>query len=83
MQGALNTVTKFIIIMQTFKIGGSYNYGHYMNMTRQVNLGVVKASSKKEANAIAKKAMEEHASGQPFATAVNYHYAVLDGRKPS
>lgn len=60
---------------QKFQIGGAFSYGEHLNMTRQVDLGVIEASSKEEAYSIAKKAIEEHAAREPYATAVNYHFA--------
>lgn len=60
--------------MAKYKIGGAYSYGEHYNMTRQVDLGVVMASSKEEAYSIAKKAMEDYAKGEPYANIVDYHY---------
>lgn len=57
-----------------YKIGGAYSYGEHYNMTRQVDLGVVIASSEEEAYCIAKEAMEMHAATLPYANIVDYHY---------
>lgn len=58
-----------------YKIGGAYSYGEYYNMTRQVDLGVITASSQEEAYSIAKKAMEDYVKGEPYSTFIDYHYA--------